>query len=90
MFLRASDEFISETINPGTPLTQTDMNITAGKTLDERMERLKNAVTTLNSRLNANELTVFEETQDKWKLYCDAWANFVRRRNGKEVELFGL
>jgi hypothetical protein len=76
-FMRAADELISETINPGAPLTQTDMNIAAGKSLSEKQIELAEAVEILRSRLNAAELVAFEEAQVKWQLYCDAWAHFV-------------
>ena len=76
-FLRAADEFISETIHPGAPLTQTDMNIAAGKSLDERRGQLAGAVAELRSRLDAEELTAFDKSQEKWQTYCDAWADFV-------------
>ena len=76
-FLRAADEFISESIHPGAPLTQTEMNIAAGKSLSERQEQLANALSALRLRLETAELTAFDESQAKWQLYCDAWANFV-------------
>lgn len=76
-FLRAADEFISETIHPGAPLTQTDMNIAAGKSLSEKREQLAIAVEALRSRLDEIELAAFDESQAKWQLYCDAWADFV-------------
>lgn len=76
-FLRTADEFISETIHPGAPLTQTDMNIAAGESLVEKRERLAEAVVKLTSRLEPAELAVFAESQEKWQLYCDAWADFV-------------
>jgi Lysozyme inhibitor LprI len=76
-FLRAADEFVSETIRPGAPLTQTDMNIAAGKSLSEKQMQLAEAVETLRFRLDAAELVAFDEAQVKWQLYCDAWAHFV-------------
>jgi hypothetical protein len=76
-FLRAADEFISETIHPGAPLTQTDMNIAAGKSLSEKQERLAEAIEALRSRLDEAEIAAFDESQAKWQLYCDAWAHFV-------------
>jgi hypothetical protein len=76
-FLRASDELVSETISPGAPLTQTDMNIAAGKALDEKKQRLTEAIAALKSRLDATETVAFEEAQEKWQLYCDAWATFL-------------
>ena len=76
-FLRAADEFISETIHPGAPLTQTAMNIAAGKALTEKQERLAEVLAAVRSRLDADELVAFDESQAKWELYCDRWANFV-------------
>lgn len=76
-FLRAADEFISETIHPGAPLTQTDMNIAAGQSLDERRKQLADVVTGFRSRLGSAELPAFDESQEKWQTYCDAWAEFV-------------
>ena len=76
-FLRAADEFISEAIHPGAPLTQTDMNVAAGKSLAEAQERLTLALAVVRSRLDAAELAAFDESQNKWQQYCDAWADFV-------------
>lgn len=76
-FLRAAAEFISETIHPGAPLTQTDMNIAAGKSLDEKRTSLAEAMATTRARLNAKELVVFDESQAKWEAYCEAWVSFV-------------
>lgn len=76
-FLRAADEFISETLHPGAPLTQSDMNIAAGKSLSEKREWLSEAVATTRKRLDVQELIAFDESQAKWEAYCEAWVNFV-------------
>jgi hypothetical protein len=76
-FLRAADEFISETLHPGAPLTQTDMNIAAGQSLAEARARLDEAVEGVRQRLDAAELATFNESQDKWQAYSDAWVAFV-------------
>lgn len=76
-FLRAADEFISETINPGAPLTQTDMNIAAGKSLNDQRDILAEAVATIRKGLNSVELIAFDESQEKWDSYCEAWVNFI-------------
>jgi len=88
-FLKATDAFISETLHPGAPLTQTDMNIAAGKSLDEKRQHLAEAITMLRSRLDASELTAFNESQVKWQRYCEAWANFVagERAGGGTIRL---
>lgn len=76
-FLRAANELISETIHPGAPLTQTAMNIAAGESLMEAKRRLYKACESVRSRLNQGELLAFDESQEKWQSYCDAWALFV-------------
>lgn len=53
------------------------MNIAAGKALAEAKEKLAEAVATLRSRLDSGELAAFDESQEKWQVYCDAWANVV-------------
>lgn len=86
-FLRAANEFITETIYPNAPLTQTDMNIEAGKSLDEKHKHLADVVTKIRSRLDGGELTAFDESQDKWQSYCESWANFVagKRADGGTI-----
>lgn len=76
-FLRASDEFVSETIYPDAPLTQTEMNIAARKSLDERQKHLADTVEEIRPRLSVTELAAFNDSQEKWQVYCDAWADFV-------------
>lgn len=76
-FLKASDEFISETLYPGAPLTQTDMNIAAGDALNDKHAELKVAAEKLLSRLDEAESAAFNDSQEKWQQYCDAWAGFV-------------
>lgn len=76
-FLRASDEFISETLYPGAPLTQTDMNIAAGEALGAKRAELEETAKKLMARLDEAELKAFNESQGKWHQYCDAWADFV-------------
>jgi len=76
-FLRAADELISETMHPGAPLTQTAMNIAAGESLREKKEKLAKAVEELRSRLDEGECAAFDESQSKWQVYCNAWADFV-------------
>ena len=77
LFLRAADELIPETIHPGAPLTQTDMNIAAGESLRKKRQELAGAIATLRARVDASEAAAFDEAHAKWELYCSAWANFV-------------
>jgi len=76
-FLRASDEFISETLDPGAPLTQTDMNIAAWNDLEAKNLELEEAANKLIARLDDAELKAFKESQEKWRQYCESWADFV-------------
>ncbi|WP_157691550.1 lysozyme inhibitor LprI family protein, partial [Noviherbaspirillum autotrophicum] len=76
-FLRVADEFISETIHPGAPLSQAEMNIAAFESLAEKKKLLEDAVATIKLRLDSTELAAFEIAHENWQSYCDAWANFV-------------
>ena len=76
-FLRAADEFVSETLHPGAPLTQTDMNIAAGASLEKVRAQLTDAIGVLRTGLDAAEITAFDASQRTWQAYCDAWADFV-------------
>lgn len=76
-FLRAADEFISETIYPGAPLTQSGMNIAANKSLNEKRDNLAEAVAIIRKNLDSAELIAFDDSQEKWDSYCEAWVNFV-------------
>jgi hypothetical protein len=89
-FLKAADEFISETIQPGAPLTQTDMNIAAGESLDEKRKRLAEIVATTRRRLDAEELIAFDESQTKWEAYCDAWVKFVAGESANSGTIWPL
>lgn len=31
----------------------------------------------MRNKLNANELSSFEDANEKWEIFCEAWANFV-------------
>ncbi len=76
LFLRAADEVVSETLHPGSPLTQTDMNIAAGESLNQAKERLAAAVVALRARLDPSQVVAFDNSQSEWQGYCDAWAEF--------------
>lgn len=75
-FLRAADELISETLHPAAPLTQSDMNVAAGKSLAEARQVMTQVVTELRARLSVDDLAAFDEAQSIWEKYCTAWAEF--------------
>ncbi len=79
-FLRAAYEFISQTLHPNAPLTQTDMNISAGESLIKKQTEVDDAFKSLRERLDASEIQSLDKSQQLWKAYCDAWANFVAGR----------
>lgn len=89
-FLRAADEFIFETIHPGEPLTQGEMNFAAGQSLEARRQELANALTDLRSRINAANLTAFDESHEKWQTYCEAWARFTAQDQGSGGTIWPL
>lgn len=76
-FLRTADEFISETLHPGAPMTQTDMNIAAGESLSKTRCRLEDESEKVKQHLNTTELAAFNEAQSKWEAYSKAWVAFV-------------
>lgn len=75
-FLRAADELVSETLHPGAPLTQSDMNVAAGKSLADARQTMTQAVSELQARLSGDDLTAFDEAQSLWERFCRAWAEF--------------
>jgi uncharacterized protein YecT (DUF1311 family) len=75
-FLRASDELVSETLRPGSPLTQAEMNAAAGQSLYESELKLESAVVELRAKLEGEELAAFDRAQQQWRAYCAALADF--------------
>ncbi|MBV7417147.1 DUF1311 domain-containing protein [Comamonas sp. CMM03] len=75
-FLRAADELVSETLHPGAPLTQSDMNVAAGELLAEARQSMAQAVSDLRARLSGDELAAFNDAQAAWEEACTAWAEF--------------
>lgn len=83
IFLRASDELVSETLRPGSPLTQSEMNTAAGESLHESEIKLEVAVGELRAKLEGKELAAFDRAQQQWRAYCAALAEF------EAFEVFG-
>lgn len=77
LFIRASSELISNTLNPNAPLTQTDMNIHAGNDLDAAFKELESANKDLINTLNEEAKKQFLESHELWKASTDAWAAFA-------------
>ncbi len=84
-FLRATDELMSQTLFPNAPLTQTDMNIAAGKSLEEATERLEESLEVLRTRYAEEQVEHLNRTQRLWEEYRDSWSRLVageRERGG--------
>ena len=75
-FLRAADELVSETLHPGAPLTQSDMNVAAGKSLADARQGMAQAVSELRARLSGDSLKAFDDAQLLWESSCKAWSEF--------------
>ncbi|MDO9183813.1 MAG: HEPN domain-containing protein [Bacteriovorax sp.] len=73
-FMRAADELISETLNPGSPLTQRDMNIHSQKILEDAESRLLQLCESLQNELDDNERIAFDRAQLIWQDFYRAWA----------------
>jgi uncharacterized protein YecT (DUF1311 family) len=72
-FLRAADECISETLHPGAPLTQTDMNIAAYQSQQDAEARLAAVVATITNSATVEEIAAFNQVQANWLSFCESW-----------------
>lgn len=77
LFLRASDELISETLHPGAPLTQVEMNIAANRMLQESRAALVEEIEALLPLLRPEDSVTFRESQDLWEQFCKSWSNLM-------------
>jgi uncharacterized protein YecT (DUF1311 family) len=57
-------------------LTQSELNIAAGKSLADARQSMAQAVSDLRARLTGDDLAAFEDAQENWEKYCTAWAEF--------------
>lgn len=55
-FLRKADEFISETVHPGAPISRYEINVASGESLAEARCRLNEASQKVRQHLNTTEL----------------------------------
>jgi uncharacterized protein YecT (DUF1311 family) len=73
-FTDAVSEVISETLHPNAPLTQTDMNIDAGKRAAAAEEQLDRELAKLAEKLDAGDKEMLRASQEAWKAYKRAFA----------------
>ncbi|EZP45590.1 lysozyme inhibitor LprI family protein [Delftia sp. RIT313] len=72
-FLRVADECVSETLHPGSPLTQTDMNIAAADGLCDAEARLSAVVAKLTSSPSDEANKAINQVNLKWHDFAEAW-----------------
>jgi uncharacterized protein YecT (DUF1311 family) len=70
-FLKASVELISETVHPGAPLTQTDMNRVSYEEFQAEQQRLREINNALLEKLDANR-------KKQYEIVNKAWEEFLR------------
>ena len=68
-FTDAASWVVAETLHPGAPLTQTDMNIAAGRGFTEADEKLGIEVTKLLEKLDDEDKGLLRASQDAWIVY---------------------
>jgi hypothetical protein len=76
IFLKATDELISETLHPNAPLTQTEMNIEAGAQLDAALHEVDALSDNIKNRLNPERVEQFAKAYAAWRTYMEIWAQF--------------
>lgn len=76
-FLKATEEYITEILYPGAPLTQAAMNQMAGDDFVETQSRLKELIKSLRGKTEPQRMDAFDDAQEKWLAYGKAWANYV-------------
>ena len=74
-FLRAADECISETLHPGSPLTQTDMNIAAYDNQQEAEARLSAVIAEITRSATTEGAAAFNQVQANWESFCESWVS---------------
>jgi uncharacterized protein YecT (DUF1311 family) len=75
-FTHATQWLISETLVPGAPLTQTDMNIAAGKSAQAARETLDVEIARLEGHLEDPAKEKLVKCQKAWEQYRDEFSTF--------------
>jgi uncharacterized protein YecT (DUF1311 family) len=69
LFLKASEEFISETLYPNVPLTQTDMNISSLEAYKKERVHLDSLISKFEMLLNDKQIPKFKAANAAWELF---------------------
>lgn len=75
-FLRASEEYVNQTIYPNEPLTQRDMNDAAGESLEKIKQQLNEILECCRCNLESEKLIQFNDAQIQWEKYRESWTEF--------------
>ena len=70
--ISATDEIVSQAIEPDAPLTQTDMNIRAGESARAAESELDRVLAEARQVLEDQRIRVLEQSQEHWVRYRDA------------------
>ncbi len=90
LFIQATEQFVSNLLYPGAPLTQSEMNIVAGNDFQEANEALDALMVELNSRLQPEERELLRKSQESWEAYREMQANLVADMLGKGGTIWPL
>lgn len=74
LFLRASDEAISEVLHPDAPLTQSDMNVSAGRSLAEAETKFQELLNELGNSLADSQKERLNALHAEWLQHADRLA----------------
>lgn len=75
-FLKASEEVMSNTIEPNFPRTQADMNQKSIEDLEKISEEFANLNQEIIKLLDTNQLDEFNKTNAEWLKFAESWADF--------------
>jgi uncharacterized protein YecT (DUF1311 family) len=77
LFLKATEELVSETLYPNAPLTQTDMNITSAGDYKKERDHLDSLLSQVSTLLTDKQIPKFTEANKAWEVFF---------RNSVEIE----
>ncbi len=76
LFLQASAEIVADTLHPGAPLTQADMNAVAAQDATQALEELAAVIKELRDMLDPDRAHILDEAQNAWQRFADLQADF--------------
>lgn len=76
LFLKAADEYITESLYPNAPLTQTDMNIKSAEDFKNELSKLNDINENLYSKLDNEQKKEYESLHKAWEVFMNLSADF--------------